>query len=103
MKTDKRQPKGKHKSMFIPNQLLRGWRQAQEYTQEELATMLGISRSAYRRYENGTAMPTAYVLIQAAQILQVPPREMYESFENSNGYTSIEEYDFIDEESEVMC
>ena len=42
-----------------------------EYTQREVAQMLGISQPSYIRYENGTSQPNLQTLAKIADIFDV--------------------------------
>ncbi|NJL73465.1 MAG: helix-turn-helix transcriptional regulator [Candidatus Competibacteraceae bacterium] len=62
---------------------LKRLRKSRQLTQEGLAQMVGVSRKAICRYENGLAMPRAQVLMRICQvlgceyllILQIAPEE----------------------------
>ena len=42
-----------------------------EYTQREVAQMLGISQPSYIRYENGTSQPNLQTLAKIADIFKI--------------------------------
>lgn len=48
---------------------LRLLREAQEYTQQQIADVLNVSRSTYTRYENGSSAPSLELTRRLAQIL----------------------------------
>ncbi|MBQ3132797.1 MAG: helix-turn-helix domain-containing protein [Clostridia bacterium] len=48
---------------------LRLLREMQEYTQQQIADILNVSRSTYTRYENGSSAPSLELTRRLAQIL----------------------------------
>ena len=50
---------------------IKAWRTAKNYTQEQVADYLGISRQKYARVENGTNSITLDILAKIAEMLDV--------------------------------
>ena len=54
---------------------LRQIRDSRQMTQEQVASLLALNRTAYTHYENGQNMPDILTLVQLASIYEVPPGE----------------------------
>ncbi len=50
---------------------LRKLRRGHEFTQQQMADMLGVQRSTYTKYENGGILPNALVLQKLSEIFSV--------------------------------
>lgn len=57
--------------MLVFQQRIREQRKAYNLTQRQIADILGMTHSAYLRYENGTAEPTLETLVKLAEIYDV--------------------------------
>lgn len=54
---------------------LRQMRGQHGLTQEQVAALLGLNRTAYTHYENGVNMPDVLTLVRLAEVYGVPPQE----------------------------
>ena len=52
-------------------------RQELHLTQKQVADMLGLSESAYRRYELGSVVPNAFLANRMAKALQTTSEELF--------------------------
>lgn len=55
---------------------LRQMRDSRRMTQEQVASMLALNRSAYTHYENGLHMPDILTLVRLAEIYALPLGEL---------------------------
>ena len=57
---------------------LRYMRRQRALTQEQVAAMLGLNRTAYTHYENGVNMPDILTLVRLAEAYALSPGELVE-------------------------
>ena len=62
--------------------IIREGRKRAGLTQQELADKLGITTGAVSNYENGVSFPKAEVAFGLCDILDITPRELFESAAN---------------------
>lgn len=55
---------------------LRQIRDSRQMTQEQVASLLALNRTAYTHYENGVNMPDILTLVRLAEIYALPPGEL---------------------------
>lgn len=55
----------------------RAARKELKLTQEEVAKLIGVERSAVAHYENGTSLPHAGNLQKICEILQIPIEKIF--------------------------
>lgn len=60
---------------FVEN--FRAARKELKLTQEEVAKLIGVERSAVAHYENGTSLPHAGNLQKICEILQIPIEKIF--------------------------
>lgn len=54
------------------SEILAEMRRRSGLTQEEVAEKIGVSRTAYTRYENGTRTPEAIPAVKLARLFKIP-------------------------------
>ena len=59
--------------------IIREGRKRAGLTQQELADKLGITTGAVSNYENGLSFPKAEIAFGHSDILDITPRELFES------------------------
>ena len=55
----------------------RAARKELKLTQEEVAKLIGVERSAVADYENGTSLPHAGILQRICEILEIPIEKLF--------------------------
>lgn len=59
--------------------IIREARKRAGLTQQELADRLGVTTGAVSNYENGVSFPKAEMVFGLCEILDITPRELFES------------------------
>lgn len=72
------------------NTMLKEWRLRLALTQQEVADMMGVTRETYSSYEQGRRIPSTYSLFELEEVLGVPARMIYKSFDDAAVLNSIE-------------
>lgn len=74
---------------------LRELRKARGFTQQEMATMLGVDRTTYTKYEGGQSEPNIDSLRQLAQIFGVTVDYLVEMSDDPDGGMELEGFAVI--------
>ena len=74
----------------MANTALKAWRLAINLSQQEIADKMGVTRETYSSYEQGRRMPTVFSLFAMEEVLGVPARAIYESFDGYFIINSVE-------------
>jgi len=81
MESEARQDSRKRERELLKSELsigarLRQMRIEHSLTQEQVAAMLGLNRTAYTHYENGLNMPNILTLVRLSEIYGLSPGEL---------------------------
>lgn len=71
--------------MFLLGPKLRAARKAKGLRQEDMANMIGVTRSNYTKYETDCASPPYDVLSTICRILEISPNYLLDYDENAEG------------------
>ena len=71
--------------MFLLGPKLKAARKAKGLRQEDVARMIGVSRTAYTKYETEAASPSYDVLHLLCQALEISPNYLLDYDENAEG------------------
>ena len=69
---------------------IKKWRELRNYTQDDLAEMMGVAKQTISRYEKGDRGANQDVLFQLAQILKVSINEFFPPVESKQSNPKIE-------------
>ena len=77
---------------------LKGLRKSKGYTQEFVASYLGISRQAYSHYETNRAIPPNDICYKIASLYSISPDNLIalSLFSNDDSSTENTQYEFLD-------
>lgn len=72
------------------NTILKEWRLQLDLTQQEVADKMGVTRETYSSYEQGRRIPSTYSLFEMEEVLGIPARIIYKSFDDAVVLNSVE-------------
>ena len=67
-------------------------RRERDYTQEELANILGVSKAAVSKWENDESFPDVTMLPQIAQLFHITMDELFDYIKEKTGGRELNNY-----------